>query len=158
MKRVQLAGLVLAGVAAIAPALYASGQPVAIQERARGAAKIVVATVAATNARYERNEFGDELIVTHAQLAVEEAIKGSGEDVTLALEGGTVDGITLRVSDLPALAKGERAVFFLKAGRNGEAEPHLRGQGILKLDDRNRVRGSELTLDDVRRMARPESR
>ena len=107
-------------------------------------------------ARYERNEFGDELIVTYAHLAVEEAIKGSTEDVTLAVEGGTVDGMTLRVSDLPAVTKGERAVFFLKPGRRGEHLPHLRGQGILKLDRENRVRGSDLRLEDIRRMARGE--
>jgi len=32
--------------------------------------------------------------------------------------------------------------------------PHLRGQGILKLDDLNRVKGTSLTLDMIREMAR----
>jgi hypothetical protein len=132
----------------------AQGQPVPVEERARGAARVVVATVAETTARYEQNEFGDELIVTYARLAVDEAIKGPGGPVTLAIEGGTVDGITLRVSSLPTLTRGERAVFFLAPGRAGEFRPYLRGQGILKLDPSNRVPGTSLTLDEIRRLAR----
>jgi hypothetical protein len=155
MNRAQQWSLAVAGlVAAAMPALHAAGiQPTSIEDRARGAARVVVATVAETTARYERNEFGDELIVTSAALAVEEVIKGQSGPVTLALEGGTVDGITLRVSDLPSLRKGERAVFFLAPGQRGEFEPYRRGQGILKLDGTNRVPGSSLTLDEIRRMA-----
>ena len=138
--------MVAAGVCVSA----AGAQPVGITERARGAQRIVVATVTETTARYERNEFGDELIVTYAQLSIEEFVKGPSGPATLALEGGTVDGITLRVSSLPSLVRGERAVFFLTPGRNGEFRPHLRGQGVLKLDAANRVRGSSLTLDEIR--------
>jgi hypothetical protein len=140
-------------VAALTSVAASSGQPVPIEERARGAARVVVATVAETSARYERNEFGDELIVTHARLVVEEAIKGPADSVTLAIEGGTVDGITMRVSSLPTLSRGERAVFFLTSGRSGEFTPHLKGQGILKLDATNRVPGSSLTLSEIRRLA-----
>ena len=124
-----------------------------IPERAHGAARVVVATVAETTARYERNEFGDELIVTYARLNIEEVVKGPAGPATLALEGGTVDGITMRVSSLPTLVHGERAVFFLTPGPKGEFRPHLRGQGILKLDSTNKVRGSSLTLDEIRRHA-----
>jgi hypothetical protein len=129
-------------------------QPVPIEERARGAERVVVATVADVSSRYERNEFGDELIVSRATLALEEVLKGTTEPATLVYEGGTVDGITLHVSSLPALARGERAVFFMTRGKQGELRPHLRGQGILKLDRTNHVQGSSLTLDDVRRMSR----
>ena len=124
-----------------------------IPERAHGAARVVVATVAETTARYERNEFGDELIVTYARLTIEEVVKGPAGPATLALEGGTVDGITMRVSSLPTLVDGERAVFFLTPGPGGEFRPHLRGQGILKLDSTNTVRGSSLTLDEIRHQA-----
>ena len=128
-------------------------RPVPLPERARGASRIVVATVGDITAGYQRNAFGDELIVSHARLKVEERLKGTAGDVTLALEGGTVNGITLRVSDLPTLAAGERAVFFLTAMPNGEFAPHLRGQGILKLDATNHVRGSSLSLDEIRYIA-----
>ena len=148
--------LALAGLVALAAPVTLSaalGQPATIQERAHGAQRVVVASVADTTANYQRNQFGDNLIVTHARLAVEETIKGSGGPVMVALEGGTVNGITLHVSSLPSLSRGERAVFFLTAGANGEFAPYLRGQGILKLDSTNHVKGSSLSLDDVRRMA-----
>jgi hypothetical protein len=155
MKHVRSRGLVCGGfvVAAMACLSAAGTEPQPIQERARGAARVVVATVAETSARYERNEFGDELIVTHARLAIEEVVKGPDGPAILALEGGTVDGITMRVSSLPSLTTGERAVFFLTPGPHGEFRPHLRGQGILKLDSANRVRGSSLTLNEIRRLA-----
>ena len=137
------------------PSLAAAGQ-LPIPERARGAARIVVATVAETSARYERNEFGDALIVTYAVLDVEETVKGAAGPATIAVEGGTVNGITMRSSSLPPLAKGERAVFFLTPGRNGEFRPHLRGQGILKLDAQDKVGNSSLTLDEIRRLAGSE--
>jgi len=135
-----------------------AGQPVTIQERARGAERIVVASIADIRAAYERNAYGDELIVSHASLALEEVIKGNSEKAIVAVEGGTVNGLTLRVSSLPTLSRGERAVFFLNRGPNGEYTPHLNGEGILKLDATNHVKGSSLSLDDIRRMARPDAR
>ena len=145
MNRVRLAALVLAGAVGgnVGAAALSPGQPATIQERARGAAKVVVATVVETSARYERNEFGDELIGTQAELAVEEAIKGSSEPVTMEIEGGTVDGITMRASDLPAIAKGERAVFFLTRGYGGSAN----GPKLVDADaDRADVVGDEALL------------
>ena len=144
---------------AAAPLVVAAQQePVSIEERARGAARVVVATVAETTSRYQENESGDQIIVTSARLAVSEIVKGPGGPATLEIEGGTVDGITMRVSSVPSLSRGERAVFFLEPGRSGEFRPHLRGQGILKLDENERVRGSSLSLDDIRRMARAGGR
>ena len=143
-------GLIVAAGSSLAAI---GAQPTPIAERARGAARVVVATVAETHARYERNEFGDDLIVTYVQLAIEEAVKGPAGPATMAVEGGTVDGVTMRVSSLPVLVKGDRAVFFLTPGRDGEFRPHLRGQGILKLDGDDRVRGSSLTLGEIRRLA-----
>jgi hypothetical protein len=155
MKRIpRWAAVAAVLVASAAQSLAAAGpQPATIQERARGADRIVVASVSDIRAAYERNAFGDELIVSHASLALEEVIKGNSEKATVAVEGGTVDGVTLRVSSLPTLSRGERAVFFLKRGPNGEYLPHLSGQGILKLDATNHVKGSSLSLDDIRRMA-----
>ena len=152
--------LVLAALALAGAAQVASGQqPPTIEERAQGAERIVVATVTGVSSRFERNEHGDELIVSRATLAVEEALKGTPEAAsTLEYEGGTVNGITLRVSSLPVLSPGERGVFFMNRGKKGELRPHLRGQGILKLDTKNHVQGSGLTLDDVRRMAKRQGR
>jgi len=156
MQRFRLLVMVPAlVVSAGVPVGAGSGQPPpTIPERARGAERVVVATVANTTARYERNRFGDELIVTYAQLAVEEAIKGSQGPAVLAIEGGTVNGMTMRVSDLPAMSTGERAVFFLTPRPDGSYTPHLRGQGVLKIDRANRVQGSSLTVDEIRRLTR----
>lgn len=134
------------------------GPQVTIEQRARGAERIVVASIADIRAGYERNQYGDELIVTHAKLTIEEAIKGGTEPATVAVDGGTVNGMTLRVSNLPMLNRGERAVFFLARGTNGEFRPHLNGLGILKLDSTNHVRGSSLSLDDIRQMAHASGR
>jgi hypothetical protein len=153
MKSMRLWSLLFGGVMATAiPSLADTGRPATIEERARGANRVVVATVAETSSRYERNEFGDEMIVTYARLAVEENLKGQSGPLTLAIEGGTVDGITMRVSSLPSLSRGERAVFFVTPGRGGEFKPHLRGQGILKLTADDRVPGSSLTLNEIRRL------
>jgi len=156
MTRSHRRSLVLFSLVALAavPLTASNDRPTSIQERAHGAERVVVASVASTSARYERNQFGDNLIVTNAQLTVEETIKGAGGPVTLAIEGGTVDGITLHVSSLPTLTRGERAVFFITAGPNGRFVPFNRGQGILKLDATNHVKGTGLSLDDVRRMSR----
>jgi hypothetical protein len=139
------------GVVLSAFTVSASAQETPIAARAHDAARIVVATVTGTSARYERNEFGDELIVTYARLEVEEAMKGPRESITLGIEGGTVDGITLKVSDLPSISRGERGVFFLAVGRNGEFRLHKRGEGILKLDASDHVPGTVLTLNEIRR-------
>jgi hypothetical protein len=147
---VALAAAVLASTNVIAE----TGQAVPIEQRARGAERIVVASVTHVSSRVHQTEFGDTIIVSDAKLNVEETIKGKHEPVTMTLEGGTVNGMTMRVSSLPVLSPGERGVFFLERGKSGEFRPHLRGQGILKLDGTNRVTGSSLTLGDIRRMAR----
>ena len=147
--------LALAVAAVIAaPSQANSEQPVSIEQRARGAHRVVVARIAETSPRYERNEFGDNLIVTYARLEVEEALKGEPDGVTIAVEGGTIGGMTMRASSLPSVARGERAVFFLTRGKKGEFRPHLRGQGILKLGRDDRVPDSSLTLAQIRRAAR----
>src|SRR5262249_49399808 len=94
------------------------------------------------------------LIVSRVLLRVEETLKGSPQS-TLALdvEGGTLDGITLRVSSEPLMTPGERAVFMLDQPQSGIAKSHLRGLGILKLDGQNKVQGSSLSLDEIRNVA-----
>jgi hypothetical protein len=149
------------GPLAVAPflvavtALNAAGQrPVSLTDRARGAERIVVAQVTTLTASYEVNEFGDQLIVSHLGLTVEETLKGDGSPkLSLEVEGGTVGDVTLEVSSLPRINRGERAVFFVTRNKDGKFVPHLRGMGILELDSQNRVKGSTLDLNDVRQAA-----
>ena len=90
------------------------------------------------------------MIVSNAVLEVLETLKGAPQSVTtVTVEGGTVGDLTLRVSDLSELKEGERAVFFLDADGAGNV-PHGRGRGVLKLDDNDKVKGSNLTLEQVK--------
>jgi hypothetical protein len=145
-------GLALLCSAAVVQA--ASEHAASLEERVKGAEKVVVATAQSVNARWDENSYGDRLIVSRIALKVEEVLKGSVDpSLSLDLDGGTLDGLTLRVSDLPSVQPGERAVFFLDRA-TAAYRPHLRGQGILKLDDQNAVHGSSVRLDDIRRIAR----
>jgi hypothetical protein len=143
----------LACVVGAAAITAAPEQPVPVKDRVRGASSVVVGKASAIAPEWRQNSRGDRIIVSRVELEVEETLKGAPVDVRwLDLEGGTLDGVTLHVSDLPTLKPGERAVFFLD-GEVTSHKPHLRGQGILKLDAQNVVRGSSLRLDEVRRMA-----
>jgi len=133
-----------------------NGRIATLDERIAGAQKVVVASARSVDAGWRENTYGDRLIVSRVVLDVEETLKGTASNgpIWMELEGGTLDGVTLRVSDLPDLQPGERAVFFLDQGDNGFSIPHLRGQGILKLDKDNLVTGSSLRLDAIRTLAR----
>ena len=140
-------------------AVASDGKPVPLSERIHGAGAVVVAKPTKVAASWRENAFGDKLIVSRFTLHVEETLKGTpAADLAFDLEGGTLDGMTLQVSSLPALALGERALFMLDAAPDGSLHPHLRGQGILKLDDQNFVKGSSLTLGEIRRVAASEGK
>jgi hypothetical protein len=135
------------------------GRPVDIPERARGASTVVVARTTEVTPVWEANEYGDLLIVSQVQLQVEETLKGTPPgNLWLSVEGGTLNGITLRVSGLPTMAVGERAVFFVDDAPDGTHRPHLKGMGILKLDSTEKVQGSSLQLRDIRSMVRGAGR
>jgi hypothetical protein len=126
------------------------GPPQDLAAHSRGAGKIVVARISDVHASFVTNRFGDQLIVSNAVLDVLETLKGvPGAVTTVTVEGGTVGDLTLRVSDMQELKAGDRAVFFLDSNGNGHV-PHGRGQGILKLDDDDNVKGSKLTLEHVK--------
>ena len=150
MKKFGFFGLV---VCATVTTLSADiGPPVDLGARARGAREIVVATVAEVESAFAVSDHGDELIVSHGLLQVHETMKGAHTAaVQIVVEGGTVGDLTLQVSDMPTLEKGDRAVFFLDRTPSGTRQLHRRGLGMLKLDSNDRVLGNRLTLDDVRR-------
>jgi hypothetical protein len=101
---------------------------------------------------WQVNEFGDRLIVSVVRVVVSETLKGEPlPTVDVAVEGGTIGELTLRVSDQTSFSPGDRAVFYLKRNARGAFVPHLRGEGVLKLDAANRVSGSSLTLEQIRR-------
>jgi hypothetical protein len=128
--------------------------------RARGASQVVVATVEDVQPRFDVNEYGDRLIISRTYLRVEETLKGGQQNnlVQVDVEGGTIGDVTLKVSDLPALRRGDRAVFFLTQAANGIHHPQGRGLGIVKLDARNAVPGTTSTLTDIRNAVRSSGR
>jgi hypothetical protein len=128
-----------------------------LEERVAGADEVVVATARSVRAEWRTNGFGDRLIVSRVELDVAEHLKGTGAGTLwMDLEGGTLDGLTLRVSSLPLIEAGERAVFFVNRVDGGAVVPYLRGQGILFLEPDNVVRGSTLRLDDIRNRVRAQ--
>lgn len=149
-------GLALLFMGAMAVTLSATvHRAVDIPALAKGAEKVVVASVQQVDARFDTNEFGDKLIVSDAALRVEETLKGAhSASATVTVEGGTVGNLTLDVSDMPVLKAGDRAVVFLRRTAAGGTVPQGRGVGIMKLDGNNRIEDSDLTLDDVRQAVR----
>jgi len=127
---------------------------VPLAERARGAELVVVGRVASVAPGWQVNEFGDRLIVSVVRVVVNETLKGQAlATLDVEVEGGTIGEVTLHVSDETSFSPGERAVFYLKRTARGTFVPHLRGDGLLKLDASNRVAGSSLTLEEIRREA-----
>jgi hypothetical protein len=152
MTRAAVCFLFCIGIAASARAQ--DSIPVPLTERARGAERVVVGRVTTVEPVWRTNEFGDRLIVSVVSVAVDETLRGPAQPrVTVEVEGGTIGDLTLHVSDLEPVAAGDRAVFYLARNARGVFVPHLRGQGLLKLDGADRVRGSTVTLAEIRRTA-----
>jgi hypothetical protein len=132
-----------------------SSHALTVEERVKGSDAVVVATARSVTSRWQQNEHGDRVIVSRVQLDVSETLKGRAErTVSMDVPGGSLDGVTLRVSSQAVIAPGDRAVFFLDAPVAGVRGPHMKGQGVLKLDTTDFVRGSTIQLDDIRRVAR----
>jgi len=144
--------VLLAGAATV---LAAATLPADVTARARGANRVVVAEVTDVTPRFDVNEHGDRLIISRVLLQVEETLKGTASPIVeMDVEGGTIGDLTLKVSDLPVITRGERGVFFLSVAAAGVHRPNGRGDGILKLDASNRVSGEALSLSDVRAAVR----
>ncbi len=115
----------------------------------------LVGTITETRASKRRSSWGDDIIVTTAIIRTEEALRGAPSTWTaLELEGGTLNGVTMEASDTPLMRQGERAVFLVDQLPDGRFIAHGRGLGILKLRIDDRVENSELTLNEVRALAR----
>ncbi len=127
------------------------GPPFDPGERAKSAAKVVVATVSDVDSAFGENEFGDRLILSHVTMQVDETMKGAHEaSIVVTIEGGTVGEVTLDVSDMPKMEKGGRAVLFLSSAPDGKYKPSGRGAGVVELDAKGRAVGTDLTVDDIR--------
>lgn len=133
-----------------------SAEPLAeLAQRFAGAQRAVIGKVAAVEPRWERNEWGDILIVSRLTVDVEESLKGiSPRRVLVDVEGGTLDGRTLHVSHQVELGAGDRAVLILNEVQPGVHRPHRKGLGLLKVLASDRLEDSSATLSELRLAAR----
>ena len=134
------------------PTAFASSDPpVDVGKQAKGAKKVVVATVTEVDSEFAENDYGDRLIFSNVTLQIDETMKGPHEgSMVVAIEGGTVGEVTLTVSDMPRMSRGERAVLFLDESPKRGHVPHGRGAGVLKLDADDRVAGTSVSVEDIR--------
>jgi hypothetical protein len=115
----------------------------------------VIGSVSETRASRRRSSHGDEIIVTTAVVRVSESLRGNAPAwVSLDVEGGTLNGVTLEVSDTPLLRRGDRAVFLIEQLPDRRYVPLRGGAGIFKLKPDDSLENLPLTLNDVRRLAR----
>ena len=141
----------LAGCLATATVWASVDSPVDVGAQAKGANKVVVATVTDVQSAFGENDFGDRLILSQVTFRVDETMKGpQAGSVVVTVEGGSVGDLTLEVSDMPTMEKGQRAVLFLTSSRSGGDVPYRRGAGVLRLDGDDRVPGTDLTLEEIR--------
>jgi len=147
----RLVGICVA-LLALASVGYAQVAPTPLLARARSAERVVVGRAASTTPVWQVNDHGDRLIVSIVRVAIEETLKGpAATTIDVEIEGGTIDGLTLHVSDQAAFSPGERGVLYLRGTPRGTFVPHLRGESLLKVDASNRVEGTALTVADIRR-------
>ncbi len=83
-----------------------------------GAELVVVGKVEDVRSDFGENERGDELILSTVTLSVQESLRGEAPPVIeFEIEGGTVDDLTLKVSDAPELRPGDVGAFALREDR-----------------------------------------
>ena len=94
--------------------MFALEAPVSLTTLADRSDRIVRGKVMRVTCSQGTNEYGDELIYTHASIRVAESLKGDRSDVEVRVEGGTINGLTLLVSDTAEFKTGEEVLVFLK--------------------------------------------
>jgi len=147
---------VVALTAATVTAHSASRREVPLDERVRGAERIIAGHVMMVKSEFTTNEFGDRLIVTRTRVVVSEVLKGRVTSSTMEvdLEGGTVGQLRLQVSDMPEVRPGDHVVLMLRESPMGRQVPSMRGQGVFKFNRQGRDDEQGITLEDIRAAAK----
>jgi hypothetical protein len=129
-------------------------KPETIEERAAGSQKVIHAKVVGVQSYKTTNSYGDQLIMSRLKLNVLETLKGADHHETeMVMEGGTVDGLTMKNSSLPAVSdlQGSELVLFLVDSKEGLA-PYHAGIGIVPLDSvTKKVPKTNLDLETIRK-------
>ena len=152
-RAIALISVVVAGAALVHADGPKASRQAELKSRMKGAERAFVGRVTRISPYMKRTDRGDVLIVSHVEMAVEETLKGAARGtVPMEIEGGTLDGLTMEVSDMPQMKPNLRVVAILTRNARGETVPHQRGAGVLELEQEH-VKNSDLWLDDVRRAA-----
>jgi hypothetical protein len=125
-----------------------------IEAMLKRAEQVVVATPSDVTSAFETNAYNDKLIVTRSNIRVEEAIKGKADKIlSYVVEGGRVGELELSVSHSPEPPQaGQRVLLMLTRSSQKAAHVPVDEDAALELDG-ERIKGSDLTLQDVRRLA-----
>jgi hypothetical protein len=152
-RAIAFISVIAVGAAFVNAGSPKTSQQIELRSRMKGAERAFIGRVTRVSPYMKKNEHGDMLLVSHVEMSVEEPLKGQGAaTVPVEIEGGTLNGITMEVSDLPQMRPGLRAVVMVKRNNRGEMVPHQRGAGVLELEQEH-VKNSDLWLDDVRHAA-----
>jgi hypothetical protein len=127
------------------------GQGADLDSRLAGSGHVFHGHVKSKHSENYQSPTGDKIIVTRYGVDVDESLKGDrSKQNEVVLEGGTVDGITLRVSDMPELSVGDEIVVFGDETKDG-LFPHRRDLGILRVEQgTEKLHGESFTLRDIR--------
>ena len=105
--------------------------------------------------KHVKSEWGEDKksIFTFATVAVQETIKGKAANKTLKIiyEGGEIDGIGMRVSDVAIPDVGENVLLFLKPAKTKHFETIYKNvgkaQGQYRIDKDGIARKAEYNLE-----------
>ncbi len=123
----------------------------ALDSRIEGSEAVFRGKVESKRSYYLRRSNGSEIIVTRYKLSLDETFKGRPPvDREVVIEGGTVNGITLTVSDMPVLNPGEELIVLGDETPDGFT-PRDRSGGILRIEPgTGKLLGGVLTTNDFR--------
>ena len=129
-----------------------------VLSRANNSDLVVSGIVEEASSRLETNAFGDKIIMTKVKTSVSEWFKGSSnKNIEVEMMGGTVDGITMSVSEHPTpLKKGEYAILYLSKKGDGYTlssqveTDHGEEDSVIKLKRDGRSDDDQFTIDQIR--------
>jgi hypothetical protein len=93
---------------------FAAEFRVTMHDLIQGSDRILQGRVLSMSCHAGTNQYGDQLIYTDISIRADQALKGERTNMLLTIEGGTANGITLKVSDVPTFKVGEEVVVFAK--------------------------------------------
>ncbi len=116
---------------------------------------VIVGVVNKAETKLEKDENGDQLMITHVKVSVLEWLKGTSDhSVEVEMVGGTLNGVTMKSSLEPdPLILNDKAVFYLQKKSNGNyritKDENGAKNGLIKIRDRKRTE-RVMNLDEIR--------